>query len=289
MGGAKGGVVVDPRKLSLGERERLSRRYMADMIDLFGPDRDVPAPDVNTGPQVMSWMMDTYSMHKHDYRARRHHRQADRARRLGRPHERDRRSGWCICIRKAAAKIGLDLKGATAAIQGFGNVGSHAARNSWPRTACSIVAVERCRRLLPQSARHQRRARSWITCARRGSLRGFRGAVHDEEPDEAAGAAGRHPGAGGAREPDHRAERAARQGKDHRRGRQRPDHARRRRDPGQEGGIRHPRHPLQRRRRDRLLPRVGAEPHGLLLDGGARQPGPRSASWRPPSTRFTRR
>ena len=67
MGGAKGGVVVDPRRLSLGERERLSRRYMAEMIDLFGPDRDVPAPDVNTGPQVMSWMMDTYIMHKHDH------------------------------------------------------------------------------------------------------------------------------------------------------------------------------------------------------------------------------
>ncbi len=67
MGGAKGGVIVDPRKLSMGERERLSRRYMAEMIDLFGPDRDVPAPDVNTGPQVMTWMMDTYSMHKHDF------------------------------------------------------------------------------------------------------------------------------------------------------------------------------------------------------------------------------
>ncbi len=63
MGGGKGGVVVDPSKLSLGELERLARRYMAEMIDLFGPDRDVPAPDVNTGPMVMAWMMDTYSMH----------------------------------------------------------------------------------------------------------------------------------------------------------------------------------------------------------------------------------
>src|SRR3989449_5899321 len=67
MGGAKGGVVVDRRNLADGERERLSRRYMAEMIDLFGPDRDVPAPDVNTGPQVMSWMMDTYSMHNRNF------------------------------------------------------------------------------------------------------------------------------------------------------------------------------------------------------------------------------
>ena len=67
MGGAKGGVIVDPRTLSQGERERLSRRYMAEMIDLFGPDSDVPGPDVNTGPQVMGWMLDTYVMHKRDF------------------------------------------------------------------------------------------------------------------------------------------------------------------------------------------------------------------------------
>ncbi len=59
MGGGKGGVIVDPRQLSAGELERLSRRYFAEMIDLFGPDRDVPAPDVNTNPQIMAWFMDT--------------------------------------------------------------------------------------------------------------------------------------------------------------------------------------------------------------------------------------
>ncbi len=67
MGGGKGGVIVDPDKLSLAEKERLCRRYFAEMIDLFGGNRDIPAPDVNTGPQVMAWFMDTYSMHHQDY------------------------------------------------------------------------------------------------------------------------------------------------------------------------------------------------------------------------------
>ena len=105
MGGAKGGVIVDPRMLSDGERERLSRRYMAELIDLFGPDRDVPAPDVNTGPQVMSWMMDTYSMHHHNYIP---------GVITGKPIElggsEGRRSatslGIVFCIRKAAVRAG---------------------------------------------------------------------------------------------------------------------------------------------------------------------------------------
>ena len=126
MGGAKGGVVVDPRTLSLGERERLSRRYIAEMIDLFGPDRDVPAPDVNTGPQVMTWMMDTYSMHKHDYIP---------GVITGKPIElggsEGRKTatslGVAFCVERAAEQVGLELKGATAAVQGFGNVGSFAA------------------------------------------------------------------------------------------------------------------------------------------------------------------
>src|SRR2546425_955125 len=127
MGGAKGEIVVDPRTLSEGEKERLSRRYMAEMVDLFGPDRDVPAPDVNTGPQVMSWMMDTYSMHHHNYLP---------GVITGKPIEiggsAGRQSatslGIVFCIRKAAAKVGLELKGATLAVQGFGNVGSYTAK-----------------------------------------------------------------------------------------------------------------------------------------------------------------
>src|SRR4030067_2967374 len=70
FGGAKGGVVCDPGKMSKNELERLTRRYTADMIDVFGPDSDVPAPDVNTDQQVMAWIMDNYSMHaRHTVRA----------------------------------------------------------------------------------------------------------------------------------------------------------------------------------------------------------------------------
>ena len=62
FGGGKGGIICDPNKMSEGELERLTRRYVADMIDLFGPDDDIPAPDVGSGPKVMAWFMDTYSM-----------------------------------------------------------------------------------------------------------------------------------------------------------------------------------------------------------------------------------
>jgi glutamate dehydrogenase (NAD(P)+) len=139
MGGAKGGVVVDPRNLSPGERERLSRRYMAEMVDLFGPDSDVPGPDVNTGPQVMGWMLDTYVMHKRDYLP---------GVITGKPMElggsAGRQSatsrGLACCVRRAAANLGVELSGATAAIQGFGNVGSNAAK-FLAQSGVKIVAI----------------------------------------------------------------------------------------------------------------------------------------------------
>ncbi len=139
MGGGKGGVVVDPSKLSLGELERLARRYMAEMIDLFGPDRDVPAPDVNTGPMVMAWMMDTYSMHFRNFVP---------SVITGKPLElggsKGRAAataqGMVICVREAAKKLNLDLKGATVAIQGYGNAGSNAAK-LLREDGCKIVAI----------------------------------------------------------------------------------------------------------------------------------------------------
>ena len=67
FGGGKGGIIVDPKRLSLGELERLTRRYAAELEDLFGVDRDVPAPDVNTNAQIMAWIMDTLSMHARGY------------------------------------------------------------------------------------------------------------------------------------------------------------------------------------------------------------------------------
>ena len=63
FGGAKGGVICDPHKMSMGELERMTRRYTAELVEFIGPEKDVPAPDVNTNEQIMAWMMDTYSMH----------------------------------------------------------------------------------------------------------------------------------------------------------------------------------------------------------------------------------
>ncbi len=179
MGGAKGGVVVDPRQLSLGERERLSRRYMAEMIDLFGPDRDVPAPDVNTGPQVMSWMMDTYSMHKHDFvPGVITGKPIELGGSAGRQSATSR--GIVCCISKAAARIGLELRGATAAIQGFGNVGSYAAR-FLADAGVRIVAISDVEGAWRNPGGIDVAA-AMQHVARRSSLRGLRGATRMRSP-----------------------------------------------------------------------------------------------------------
>lgn len=179
MGGAKGGVVVDPRALSVGERERLSRRYMAEMTDLFGPDRDVPAPDVNTGPQVMSWMLDTYISHKDDFVP---------GVITGKPialggsagRESATSRGIVLCIRKAAERLGMNLATATAAIQGFGNVGSHAAA-FLREEGVRIVAISDSEGGFFDADGIDVAAAIAHT-KRRGSLRGFRGATRMPRP-----------------------------------------------------------------------------------------------------------
>jgi glutamate dehydrogenase (NAD(P)+) len=126
FGGAKGGIICDPRKMSRGETERLTRRYTAELADWLGPERDVPAPDVGTNEQTMAWVMDTYSMHT---------RQATTAVVTGKPIElggsRGRREatgrGVMICVDKAMAKLGMKKESTRVIIQGFGNVGSLAA------------------------------------------------------------------------------------------------------------------------------------------------------------------
>jgi glutamate dehydrogenase (NAD(P)+) len=126
FGGAKGGIICDPRKMSRGELERLTRRYTAELSDWLGPERDVPAPDVGTNEQTMAWVMDTYSMHA---------RQATTAVVTGKPIElggsRGRREatgrGVMICVDKALAKLGMKKEDTRVVIQGFGNVGSLAA------------------------------------------------------------------------------------------------------------------------------------------------------------------
>ena len=122
FGGAAGGVRVEPRRLSENERQGLTRRYATEIGILLGPEKDIPAPDVNTGSQTMAWMMDTFSMH-------RGHTVAGSV--IGKPMAvggtRGRRSatarGALRCIASAAAAAGLALDGARVAIQGFGRVG----------------------------------------------------------------------------------------------------------------------------------------------------------------------
>jgi len=126
FGGAKGGIICDPSKLSRGELERITRRYTAELSEWLGPERDVPAPDVGSDEQVMAWVMDTYAMHV---------RHATTAVVTGKPLElggsRGRKEatgrGCLIVCDKAIAKLGIKREGCRVIIQGFGNVGSMAA------------------------------------------------------------------------------------------------------------------------------------------------------------------
>ena len=126
FGGAKGGVICDPLKMSAGELERLTRRYTAAIIHTLGPDSDVPAPDVNTNERVMAWIMDTYSMHhRHTVTAVVTGKPVEMGGSLGRREATGR--GCMIVIKESLKHLGMKVPGTTVAVQGFGNVGSIAA------------------------------------------------------------------------------------------------------------------------------------------------------------------
>jgi glutamate dehydrogenase/leucine dehydrogenase len=138
-GGAKGGVVCDPKKLSKGELERLTRRYTAMIMDEIGPFKDVPAPDMGTDAQVMAWIMDTYSSLK-GYAVP--EVVTGKPVELGGSYGRESATGRgvAICAREATKHLGLSLKGATVAVQGYGNVGFWAAK-ILHEMGCKIIAV----------------------------------------------------------------------------------------------------------------------------------------------------
>ncbi len=139
FGGAKGGVLCDPSKLSVGELERLTRRYTAAIVNTLGPDSDVPAPDVNTNERVMAWVMDTYSMRMgHTVTAVVTGKPVEMGGSLGRREATGR--GCMIVIKETLKHLGMPMKGATIAVQGFGNVGSVAAE-LLAREGCKIVAI----------------------------------------------------------------------------------------------------------------------------------------------------
>ncbi|MEM8558436.1 MAG: Glu/Leu/Phe/Val dehydrogenase [Bacteroidota bacterium] len=139
FGGAKGAIKCDPRSMSPGELERLTRRYTANLMDVFGPDKDIPAPDMNTNEQIMAWLLDTYSMHV---------RRTEPAVVTGKPillgGSQGRREatgrGVMTCTLAAMDKLGLRPGQCRVAVQGFGNVGSVAALLLHEQ-GCQVVAI----------------------------------------------------------------------------------------------------------------------------------------------------
>lgn len=139
FGGGKGGVVCDPSILSQGELERITRRYTADLIEILGPERDVPAPDMNTNEQTMAWIMDTYSMHK---------RTTVTAVVTGKPLDLGGSRGraaatgrGCLFVTlQALRKFHIEPSETTVVVQGFGNVGGHAAK-LMHKAGMKIIAI----------------------------------------------------------------------------------------------------------------------------------------------------
>jgi glutamate dehydrogenase (NAD(P)+) len=178
FGGAKGGITVDPKALSLGENERMTRRYTSEISIILGPDRDIPAPDVYTNSQTMAWMMDTFSMTK-GY--------STLGVVTGKPlgvggsvgRNEATAEGCFVAIEEAANRQRLTLKGATAAVQGFGNAGFHVAR-FLEEAGAKVIAVSDS-----QGGVHDRRGLSIATVAaakeKKGSVVAARGDKIDNE------------------------------------------------------------------------------------------------------------
>jgi len=139
-GGAKGGIRVDPKKLSLQELEKVTRRYTSEIGIIIGPHTDIPAPDVNTNAQIMAWMMDTYSMNVGGTATG---VVTGKPLHLGGSLGRVKATGRGVFVtgREAARRLGMDLRGARIAVQGFGNVGSVAAE-LFVEAGAKIVAVQ---------------------------------------------------------------------------------------------------------------------------------------------------
>ena len=178
-GGAKGGITVDPKELSLAENERLTRVFVDKIHDVIGPGRDIPAPDVNTGPQQMAWIYDQYSkIHGHSPGVVTG-KPVELYGSLGREAATGR--GVAIATRELLKAMGRDVVGATVAIQGFGNVGTHTA-NILSAMGAKILAISD----VSGSIRNPEgidvtRAIAWAK--KNGSIRGFDGAMGFGDPD----------------------------------------------------------------------------------------------------------
>lgn len=139
FGGAKGGIICDPRQMSLGELERLTRRYTAELFDFIGPDRDVPAPDMNTNEQTMAWIMDTYSMHVgHTVNAIVTGKPVALGGSLGRREATGR--GVLFCVNEAIKRFNLTPGQTTVVVQGSGNVGGIGAQLMYEK-GYKVIAI----------------------------------------------------------------------------------------------------------------------------------------------------
>lgn len=173
FGGAKGGIICDPHKMSQGELERMTRRYTAELVEFIGPEKDVPAPDMNTNEQTMAWIMDTYSMHM---------RQTVTAVVTGKPinigGSRGRREatgrGIMISCDMAIQKLGLTPDITRVIVQGFGNVGSNAA-HLMAEAGYKIIGIAEVDGGLFNSNGIDLRA-LWEYRQRNGTIQGFTGA-----------------------------------------------------------------------------------------------------------------
>ena len=174
FGGGKGGVICNPREMSAGELERLTRRYTANLINVFGPERDIPAPDMNTNEQIMAWILDTYSMHQ---------RRTASAVVTGKPivlggsYGRTEATGRGVMTVTLGAmdRLGLRPADCSVAVQGFGNVGSIAAR-LLAEQGCKIVAISDISGGYYNANGIDIHAAIDYTTSNRGTLEGFEGA-----------------------------------------------------------------------------------------------------------------
>jgi glutamate dehydrogenase (NAD(P)+) len=180
FGGAKGGVICDPRKMSQGELERLTRRYTAELIEFIGPEKDVPAPDMNTNEQTMAWIMDTYSMHM---------RQTVTSVVTGKPvslgGSRGRREatgrGVSVVTDQALKHLNMTPESTRVIVQGFGNVGSNSAKLLWDKGYKIIGIGEYDGALYNASGMDISDLLEWK--ARNGSIHGFKGAEAADKDD----------------------------------------------------------------------------------------------------------
>ena len=173
-GGGKGGVIVDPKKLSKKELEALSRRFFTEIEILVGPEKDIPAPDVNTNAQVMAWFMDTYSMHQ-GYTVP--GVVTGKPISLGGSEGRNEATarGTVFCIIEAARHLGIELKKAKVAVQGFGNAGSIAAQLMEAEGATIVAVSDSTGGIHDPNGLDIKRVIQWKQ--EHGTVQGFRGAT----------------------------------------------------------------------------------------------------------------